>query len=227
MLEEKNELAKKRELPTLAELIKDVDVAWKKDSFNLLLSQQPPTNWVKKHPFISNYNYLPIDKVEYLLRKIFKQYKIEVIKTGMLLNAIEVIVRVHYLDPITGDWLFHDGTGAQELQTQKDTGNLKLDMSNVNRGAVTMALPIAKTVAIKDACDHFGDLFGANLNRKDTLVFQTDKSLDSDNMYDEIVSLFESKKDLIPSNRFVNIQRIIDDKEKSSYTKILRDLKSF
>lgn len=208
---------RKNELPTLAELTKDVSLAWKNDSLNLLLNQQPPANWVKVHPYISNYKYLPIDKCEYLLRKIFKQYKIEVLKTGMLLNAIEVTVRVHYVDPISGDWMFHDGTGAQELQTQKDSGNLKLDMSNVNRGAVTMALPIAKTVAVKDACDHFGDLFGANLNRKDTLVFTVDKNLDKETEYTDLVALFELKQDFIPANDFDDVKSVIDNKKIKSY----------
>jgi len=215
----------KKSIPTLAELTKDVGLAWKNDSLNLLLNQQPPANWVKTHPYISNYRYLPIDKCEYLLRKIFKQYKIEVVKTGMLLNAIEVTVRVHYLDPVTGEWMFHDGTGAQELQTQKDSGNLKLDMSNINRGAVTMALPIAKTVAVKDACDHFGDLFGANLNRKDTLVFGVDKNLDPDAKYSELFELFEKLKTVIPSNEFENCRVVVDDKIKTSYDKIIRYLK--
>ena len=112
------------------------------------MNAQPPVTWVKKHPFIQNYLYLPIDKVEYLLQKIFKTFKIEVIKTGMLMNAVEVTVRVHYQHPVTGEMLFHDGVGAQELQTKKDSGNLSIDMSNVNKGAVMMALPIAKTIAI-------------------------------------------------------------------------------
>jgi hypothetical protein len=42
-----------------------------------------------------------------------------------------------------------------------------------------MAYPMAKTIAIKDACDHFGNLFGANLNRKDTLNYSIDETLKS------------------------------------------------
>ena len=93
------------------------------------------------------------------------------------MNAVEVTVRIHYLDPATGEMMYHDGVGAQELQTMRDTGALKLDMSNVNRGAVQMALPIAKTLAIKDACDHFGRLFGADLNRKDLLKYEPDMKI--------------------------------------------------
>lgn len=164
-------------LPKINDLYENKISVQKSDAFVTLMNQPPLDKWVKQHPFIKNYNYLPIERIEYLLKTIFKRYKIEVLKTGILLNAIEVTVRVHYLDPITGEWMFHDGTGAQELQTQKDSGNLKLDMSNVNRGAVTMALPIAKTIAIKDACDHFGKLFGSDLNRKDNISYSLDLTL--------------------------------------------------
>jgi hypothetical protein len=71
------------------------------------------------------------------------------------------------------DW--HDGIGAAQLQTKKGTS--PSDLININNGALSMAFPIAKTVAIKDACDHFGNIFGANLNRKDTVPFAPDESL--------------------------------------------------
>jgi len=163
--------------PAIQELYSNTDLAVQQEALNHYLNQQPPANWVKVHPFIKNYKYLPIDKVEFLLRKFYKSYKIEVLKTGLLLNCVEVTVRVNYLDPITGEWMFHDGVGAEELQTQKDTGTLKIDMSNLNKGAIKMALPIAKTIAIKDACDHFGEIFGASLNRKDIIQFNVDSKL--------------------------------------------------
>lgn len=167
----------KHKLPTIAELFGTNTEVSKIEGLNAILNTPPPVAWIKEHPFIKGYKYLPIDKIEYLLRKIFKKYKIEVRKTGMLMNSVEVTVRVHYLDPATNTMEYHDGVGAQELQTQKDSGSLKMDMSNVNKGAVMMALPIAKTVAIKDACDHFGEIFGCNLNRKDTLSFSPDMEI--------------------------------------------------
>lgn len=166
-----------KNLPTIAELTNDTELAQKSDQLTVLLNQNPPEKWVKKHPFISNYNYLPIDKIEYLLKKIFINYRVEVIEQKMLMNAVSVHVRVHYLHPITGEWNFHDGVGAKELQTQKDSGSLKMDMSNINRSAVEMALPIAKTIAIKDACDHFGRLFGSDLNRKDLIAYNVNEDL--------------------------------------------------
>ncbi len=50
-------------------------------------------------------------------------------------------------------------------------------MSNINKGAVSMALPIAKTIAVKDACDHFGKIFGSDLNRKESVAFIGDEKL--------------------------------------------------
>ena len=150
----------------------------KAEELTVALNQNPPETWVKEHPYIKGYKYLPIERVEFLLKSLFKNnYKIEVLKTGLLLNCVEVTVRVHFKDPISGDWMFHDGVGCAEIQTKQGTGHLLLDMSNINRGAVTMALPNAKSIAIKDAADHLGKLFGADLNRKDLITYGVDTTL--------------------------------------------------
>ena len=142
----------------------------------------------------------------------------------MLLNAVEVTVRIHYLHPVTSEWMFHDGVGAEELQTQKDSGNLKLDMSNINRGAIKMALPIAKTTAVKDAADHLGKLFGSDLNRKDTVAFTADKSLNKDEMLTELKELYDLKKEFVTPEEQIHIERIIKEKETRSYKKAINNL---
>lgn len=162
-------------LPTLAELTGDIELAYKNDALNALLNAQPPKAWVKEHPYIKGYKYLPIDKIELLLRKIFKEYRIEITGQGTAFNGVWVTVRVHFKSPLTGQWSFHDGIGAAQLQTAKGTS--PADLANINNGALSMAFPIAKTVAIKDAADMFGNLFGANLNRKDIVEFTPDKNL--------------------------------------------------
>ena len=40
-----------------------------------------------------------------------------------------------------------------------------------------MAFPVAKTIAIKDAVDHFGKLFGSDLNRKELITYSADLTL--------------------------------------------------
>lgn len=178
---------KKPKLPTIAELFSDsIQVAGKSEALNIILSTPPPEKWVKEHPVIKNYKYLPIDKIEHLLRKIFKKYRIEVIREGTAFNGVFVVVRVHYLNPVTGEMDFHDGIGACQLQTKQGTS--PSDLININHGAISMAFPIAKTVAIKDACDHFGNIFGCNLNRKDTIPFEADA-----NLFDKYNSILETE----------------------------------
>lgn len=177
-------------LPTLQELLEGNEVAGRSEALNNLLNAEPPAKWVKTHPYIKDWQYIPIDKVEYLLRKVFKSYRIEVLREGTAFNGVYVVVRVHYLNPATGEMDYHDGIGAAQLQTKKGTS--PADLVNVNNGAISMAFPIAKTVAVKDACDHFGKLFGSDLNRKDTVPFQPDR---------EIIDRVELRKKLIEQTK--------------------------
>jgi len=175
----------------ITDLIDDfnlVEIA-KLDELKAILNIDPPESWLTKHQYIKDWKYLSIDKVEWLLDKVFKQYRVEVLKTGMLMNAVEVTVRLHYYNIVTNQWDYHDGVGAVELQTEKETGALKMDMSNVKRGAVTIALPTAKSYAIKDAADHIGRLFGRDLNRKDTIRYTIDENLqDKANRYSNLIN---------------------------------------
>lgn len=147
----------------------------KTEQLNSILCSKPNNEWVKTNKYANNSKYLPIDKVEFLLRKIFKHFKIEITGQGIAFNGVWVTVRVHYVDPISKEWRYHDGIGAQELQVKQSSSPAQLE--NINKGALSMAFPIAKSFAVKDACDHFGDIFGANLNRKDTLDFYIDQKI--------------------------------------------------
>jgi len=212
-----------KNLPTFKDLVSNVEIYEKQDESNYLLSQPPPKEWVKEHPFVKNYKYLPIDKVEHLLRGIFKSYKIEVTGQGTAFNGVWCTVRVHYKDIATGEWMFHDGIGACELQTKKGTS--PADLSNINNGALSMAFPIAKTVAVKDACDHFGNLFGANLNRKDVLMPRMPESLEAPQLKQEIQEMLITGDFKLAQQELEYVNRIIKDEETMSYKKVLKMLK--
>ena len=163
-------------LPSIQELYRDTAMVLAQDQVAVILNQPPPQNWVKKHPFIDNYNYLPIDKVEFLLRKLFKKTRIEILREGTAFNGVYVVVRVWYQDIISGEMEYHDGIGSIHLQVKK--GSSPADLANINNGALSMAFGTAKSIAIKDACDHLGKIFGADLNRKDTIGFSFDTKLE-------------------------------------------------
>jgi hypothetical protein len=162
-------------LPKINDIYTDKLSIQKSDVFVTLMNQQPKQEWVKDHPFIRGYKYLTIERIEYLLKTIFKSYKIEITGQGTSFNGVWVTVRIHYLHPVSCDWLFHDGIGASQLQTAKGTS--PADLNNINNGALSMAYPVAKTIAIKDAADHFGKLFGSDLNRKDLINYELDLTL--------------------------------------------------
>ena len=164
-----------KNMAKIQDLYNDRQLAIKEDALMVLLNQQPKDEWVKVHPFIRGYKYIPIERVEFLLKNIFKRYRIEITGQGHSFNGVWVTVRVHYQHPITGEWDFHDGIGAAQLQTKQ--GASPADLANINNGALSMAYPMAKTIAIKDACDHFGRLFGSDLNRKDVIDYMPDVTL--------------------------------------------------
>lgn len=164
-----------KNLPTIQDLYGAKEVAAKNDQLTVILNQPPKPEWIKIHPFIKNYKYIPIERIEFLLKSIFKKYRIEILREGQSFNGVYVVVRVHYLNPVTNEMDFHDGIGAVELQTKKGTS--PADLANINNGALGMAFPIAETRAIKDACDKFGKLFGSDLNRKEEISYSFDLTL--------------------------------------------------
>ncbi len=166
-------------LPALHELHYDIDKAFENDQLNLLLNQPPSDKWVKKHPLAKTKNeqgqlvpasYLPIGRIELLLTQIFQEWRVEILREGVMFHSVYVTVRIHYKHPLTGEWSFHDGGGAKSVQV--DAGKNASDLSAIKDAAVQMAFPSAISYAIKDAAEHLGKLFGRDLNREE-IQFKT------------------------------------------------------
>jgi hypothetical protein len=155
----------KHELPAIKDLINsDLLALDEVNQLNILLNQQPPENWLKIHP-IAKTKYIPIERVEYLLTKIFFRWKTEVKTIQLIGNSVCLSVRLHYFNPITNEWEWQDGVGAAPLQTDKNAGAVEFDKLKSN--AVMLSAPAAKSYAVKDAAEQIGAIFGKNLNRAD------------------------------------------------------------
>ena len=135
-----------------------------------ILNSPVNTKWLKNHPTAKNVKYLPIDKIEILLDMIFQEWRIELLSISQLAQSVCVTVRVHYKNPITSEWSFHDGVGASPLQT--NAGKSAADLANIKNNAVQLAAPAAKSYAIKDAVEHLGKAFGRDVNRSDTVGYE-------------------------------------------------------
>lgn len=168
-----------RNLPSLVELHHAPVEAYKNDQYNLLLNQEPHADWVRKHPLAKTKNdkgqevparYLPIEKIEYMLTRIYGGFSVEVLREGLMANAVYVTVRLHLIHPVTGKPFFTDGVGAKSVQV--NSGASPSDISQIKDAGVMMALPSAKSYAIKDAAQNLGRLFGRDLNRSNLSPFQ-------------------------------------------------------
>jgi len=157
----------KKNLPALQDLYADLELAAKNTELNILLNQKPKADWIKKNPFANNSNYIPIEKIEYLLTSIYLKWKVEVKHWAIAANSIVVTVRLHVKCPITGEWDWQDGIGAAPIQTAK--GAAATDFSQVNTLSVQMVAPAAESYAVKDAAEKLGQIFGKDINRKDVI----------------------------------------------------------
>ncbi len=167
----------KRILPSLADLNQDIEEAFKQDELNLLCNQPPPQRFMKVHPFVNikdaagkkaDYYYLPVDKVEFLLTRIFQRWECHVVNYQQIFNSVSVHVKLRVKNPLDGEWIEQHGLGAVGIQLE--AGSTASDMSKIRHDAVMKALPAAESYALKDAAEKLGSLFGKDLN-KDTIAF--------------------------------------------------------
>lgn len=200
------EVAKtEKQLPKLADLynIQDVEKAFKQDQFNLLMNQEPNPKWIQINKFANGTKYIPIGVIETLLQKLFKSYKVEVLREGVMFNSVFVVVRLHLLHPVTGKWFFQDGIGANEVLTKAGASPAELD--KIIKSAVQMSLPAAESYAIKDAAEKIGRLFGRDMNRKETMALSMDEGLEVKAISKETerkFKLIDNAKDLKALNEF-------------------------
>jgi len=166
-------MTEENKLPTIAELYKsDKLLPRQKDSvFQQLVNQTPKKDWIKYHPIFKRVQYLPIERVEWLLTNIFVNWYVEIKDTKVLANSILTTIRLHYQNPITDKWQHQDGLGASPLQTSKGSG--AIDFNQIKSDAVMKAAPASKSFAVKDAAEQVGRLFGRDLNRADNISYDS------------------------------------------------------
>lgn len=157
-----------KKLPTLSELVEDTQLTHRENALMVLLNQEPPKNWVKQHPMTKG-EYLPIERVEYLLSRIFTKWWVDVKSVQILANSVVVTIRLYVLNPISNSEEWQDGLGASPIQTDKGAG--AMDWNAAKADGVMKSAPSAESYAIKDAAEKFGKLFGKDLNRRENIVY--------------------------------------------------------
>lgn len=160
-----------RKLPTLQDLRSDIELKADQNALNVLLNAEPPKEWIKEHPMFKKVRYLPIERVEYLLTRIFLKWNVEVKAVQVIANSVVTTIRLYYQDPMSDQMLWQDGIGAAPLQTDKGAG--AVDFNAIKSDAVMKAAPAAESYAVKDAAEKIGKLFGKDLNRADKIMYDS------------------------------------------------------
>lgn len=161
---------KKSLVPSYNQLVSgDLDLKGQQNDLNKLLNCEPPKAWLKNHPFAKGVKYLPIERVEYMLTKIFIRWQVEIKSATVMANSVVVVVRLYYQDVLSQVMLFQDGVGAAPLQTDKGAG--AVDFNAIKSDAVMKAAPAAESYAVKDAAEKIGKLFGKDMNRADQILY--------------------------------------------------------
>jgi hypothetical protein len=133
-------------------------------TYKQILGFNPPRSIVKQHKF-GKFDYLPITAIERMLDGLFESWSVEVLREGVAVNGFYVVVKLKAKIPYSDKVLVSDGIGFAEFQTIKDAS--PTDFSKLSQAAGVMAVPKARTEAIKNAAKSFGNLFGRNLTRDD------------------------------------------------------------
>jgi hypothetical protein len=161
-----------RHLPTYDELVSgDLDLKNQQNDVNILLNNEPPKTWTKDHPMAKGVRYLPIERIEYMLTRIFKKWNVEIRQAQVIANSVVVTVRLYYQDVLSNEMLWQDGIGASPIQTDKGAG--AMDWNKTKNDAVMKAAPAAESYAVKDAAEKIGKLFGKDMNRADKIMYDT------------------------------------------------------
>lgn len=177
-------------LPSIKQLISGELAKADQNDLNVLLNQEPPKGWVKDHPIVKNVKYIPIERIEYLLTRIFIFWNVEIKNVLTIANSVIVVIRLYYQDRFSDKMLWQDGLGAAPIQTDK--GAKAMDWNAAKSDAVMKAAPAAESYAIKDAAEKIGKLFGKDLNRADKIMY--DSLIGQIDRPDKHKDLFEEPK---------------------------------
>lgn len=148
----------------------DAELVSKYGKMNRLLQSEPKQEWVKEHPFAKGVKYIPIERIENMLRQLYGIFEVKVNDYKIIANSIAVHITLTVTDPITGNKINQDGLGAMPIQL--DANSNPTDFTKIKSNAIMLALPSAESYALKDAAEKLGKLFGSDLNRKEQVVFQ-------------------------------------------------------
>jgi len=164
----KSNKPEKKEIITIAEIESDSDLRLKGNlnKLNIILNLAPPSKFIKIQDGVKH---VPVDKVKYLLTKIFIEWWHEIKQVHIIANSVTVVSTLHYKNPVSGEWCKMDGIGAAPINTKK--GAKAMDWNEVVHDSVHKCAGAADSFALKNAAKKLGRIFGAELMVDDIINY--------------------------------------------------------
>lgn len=154
------------------------------DNVYKVLSTKPSVKNIKKHPFLKKkvndsrvpVEYLEIGYIEAQLDRLFLSWDWEIKNAQHTVNGFVVYGTLTVLT-LNGNKISRSGIGGVEYKTVKDSGKLKLDLSNMITGTMHSDPGSAESFALSNACKKLGNAFGRGLNREFNFEHIADESI--------------------------------------------------
>ena len=118
---------------------------------------------VKQSPSSDKASYLPIGLIENQLDELYSGLWQTEGTVELMGNSIVATVTLKVFHPTAKLWISRTGIGAKKVQLNK--GAAAMDTSQMKADAFEKGAPAAKSMALRNAAQSLGQVFGRNLNR--------------------------------------------------------------
>lgn len=153
------------------------------EAFTAIMNSDPPKNSIKKTPD-GKADMIPISFVEVKLDEVYlRQWGTRNVRTQQCGNEMLINLDLWVIDPQTGREITRAGFASVQIpvdavpdrlkwrdgeteQDKKDRNAWALDLQNKKANGMALSYPKGKSLAIKNAAQTLGNIFGRNLNRK-------------------------------------------------------------
>lgn len=206
-------------LPKIQDLYDNKELVLQENKLQILLNQPPKNEWLKVHPMVKT-QYIPIERIEWLLTNVFVKWWVEIRTVQLIANSIVITIRLFYKNPLSDEILCQDGIGASPLQTDKGCG--ATDFNAIKSSSVQIASPAAESYAVKDAAEKIGKLFGKDLNRADQIAYNLNINDKSVITKESLKELYNNVKNLLTESEQKDAERIIVYNEQNSFEKLYK-----
>lgn len=142
------------------------------EDFQKLMNKQPVKSEIKKNEFAGNSQYIPIGVIEKHLDEIFAgMWSTTEPKIELVANSVVCTITLKVLNPTAQMWIERGGVGAVPIQLNK--GEKELNFTTIKSDAIRKNAPAAKSMALRNAAQSLGVVFGRDLNREDVGEYMT------------------------------------------------------